>query len=304
MRHAHGGVGLVDVLAARAGGAVGVNPDVLHVDFDLPVVLQHRRHVQGSEGGVPPGVGVEGADANQAMDALFPAQVAVGVVPVHLEGNGLDARLVALQVIQQRDLETHFLTVAHVHPVEHLRPVLGFGAARAGVEGQHGVALVIIPAHQRFQRQRVHMAAQPGQLVFRFAGGGLVVFLLRQLDHHLQVVPLAAEVVIMADFPFQGRNPLVDVGGTLHVIPKAGRGHFLAQLNQLALHQGDVQPVPDFLELFPHLPQALLDFLQAYNHAFSFLIARRRSGRGSACISSRCRRGRGCFCRSSRPVSF
>ena len=38
VRHAHGAVGAVDVLAARAARAVGVDAHILHVDFKVLIV--------------------------------------------------------------------------------------------------------------------------------------------------------------------------------------------------------------------------------------------------------------------------
>ena len=135
MRHTHGGGGLVHVLSARAGGVVGIHAHVLHVDDDIAlVVVQNGRDVQRGEGGVAARVGVKGADAHQAVHALLAAQVAVGMVAADLEGHGLHAGLVAVQVVQHLHGEAHLLAVAGVHAVEHLRPVLGLGAARTRME--------------------------------------------------------------------------------------------------------------------------------------------------------------------------
>ena len=71
-------------------------------------------------------------------------RIAVGVVARDLEGDGLDARLVALQQVELLDLEAHALAEAGVHAVEHLRPVLRLGAARAGVQRQNAVAGVVL----------------------------------------------------------------------------------------------------------------------------------------------------------------
>ena len=45
MRHAHGAVGLVDVLAAGAGGAHRIDADILHVELHIDVFrLREHRH--------------------------------------------------------------------------------------------------------------------------------------------------------------------------------------------------------------------------------------------------------------------
>ena len=68
---ADGGVGLVDVLAACAAGAVGVDAEVFVLDLDVDVVLQLGHYVQSGEGGVAALVGVEWRDAHEAVDAAL-----------------------------------------------------------------------------------------------------------------------------------------------------------------------------------------------------------------------------------------
>src|SRR6185437_3055484 len=52
--HAHGAVGLVDVLAARPGRAVGVDAEILVLDLDFDLVVDH---------GIDPGRGKAGVAA-------------------------------------------------------------------------------------------------------------------------------------------------------------------------------------------------------------------------------------------------
>ena len=67
---------------------------------------------------------------------MLPAEIAVGVLALDHNGGGLDARLVALLIVHDLIGEAVALGPAGVHPVEHLGPVLGLGAAGAGVEGR------------------------------------------------------------------------------------------------------------------------------------------------------------------------
>jgi len=60
MGDADGRVGLVDVLAARAGRAVGVHAQVVGIDDDGVVLLDFRHYFQGGERGVPARGGVKG----------------------------------------------------------------------------------------------------------------------------------------------------------------------------------------------------------------------------------------------------
>ena len=86
------------------------------------------------ERGVAAGVGVEGRLAHEPVDAGLGAQHAVGVVAADLDGRALDAGDLALGLLEQFRLETAALGVTQVHALEHRRPVLRLGAARAGLD--------------------------------------------------------------------------------------------------------------------------------------------------------------------------
>ncbi len=122
--------GLVDVLAARARGAIRVDAAVALVDVDLDAVVDHRIDPDGGEARVPARVRIERRDAHQAMHARFGLQPAVGVVALDHDGRGLDARLVAGRLLDHLDVEFPALRPAHVHAQQHARPVAAFGAAR------------------------------------------------------------------------------------------------------------------------------------------------------------------------------
>src|SRR5690606_18557160 len=74
VRDAHGGIGLVDVLAARAAGPVGVDPQVGGVDVDLDRFIDFGVDEHTGEGGVPAVGGIEGAFAHQPVHARFRTQ--------------------------------------------------------------------------------------------------------------------------------------------------------------------------------------------------------------------------------------
>ena len=68
--------------------------------------------------------GVEGRDANEAMDPGFSGEEAEGEVAADGEGGGLDAGLVAVLDFVDLDFEVLALAPADVHAHEHLGPVL------------------------------------------------------------------------------------------------------------------------------------------------------------------------------------
>ena len=92
---------------------------------------------------MPASGGVERGDADQAVHAGLALEMAVGVLPGHLDRGRLDARLLAREQVDHLRLEAGPLRPAQVHAHEHLGPVLRLGAARSGVDGEDGVLLVL-----------------------------------------------------------------------------------------------------------------------------------------------------------------
>ena len=148
VRDAHRRIRHVDVLAAGARGAEGVDAQIVELDVDLDLVVHLRVDEHRGERGVPPRVGVERRDAHQPVHADFRLQQAVGVLAVDLEGDRLDARAFALQPVGDHGLEALALGPAQVHAQQHLGPVLAFGAAGAGVDGDDGAARVVFAGEQ------------------------------------------------------------------------------------------------------------------------------------------------------------
>ena len=139
------------MLAAGAGRAEDVHLDVLLADVDLDGVVDVGIDEHRGERGVPPRLGIVRRDPDQPVDALLRLEVAVGVFALDLDRDRLDARLFPRQQVEHRDLEAVPLRPAHVHPHEHLGPVLRLGAAGAGMDRE-----------QRVPARRRAPAASPG----------------------------------------------------------------------------------------------------------------------------------------------
>jgi anaerobic selenocysteine-containing dehydrogenase len=105
MRDPNGRLGFVDVLPAGPRSAVGVDADIFVLDDDIDVVVDFGGDHDGSKGGVPFGVGVERADAYQAVDAVFDLEIAVGVLPFDDDGRILDPGLLAALIVKRFDAE-------------------------------------------------------------------------------------------------------------------------------------------------------------------------------------------------------
>src|SRR3712207_1296990 len=71
VRDPHRGVRLVDVLAAGAGGPVGVDLQVVVLDLHVAGLLDDRRHLDAREGGLAAVGRVERREAHQPVHALL-----------------------------------------------------------------------------------------------------------------------------------------------------------------------------------------------------------------------------------------
>ena len=92
MGDAHRAFGLVDMLAAGAGGAIDVDAHILFRDVDLDGLVDHRIDGDAGERCVPPRVGIERRDAHQPVHAGFGLQPAIGILALDQQGGGFDAR--------------------------------------------------------------------------------------------------------------------------------------------------------------------------------------------------------------------
>jgi hypothetical protein len=173
------------------------------------------------------------AHAHQPVHAVLTLEVAIGVVPLDEDGRGLDARLVAVLVVQQLIGKAVALGPTGIHAVEHLRPVLGLGAAGAGVESEDGVVGVIFPGEQGRQAAVADLLFQGlialGHLV-QLAG---VILLLGHFAQGQGVLPVGDQVVILLDLILQPLDLLGNALAALHIVPKALLLRLDLQLGQL-----------------------------------------------------------------------
>ncbi len=77
---------------------------------------------------------------------------------------------------------------AQIHPHQVLGEVGGVGAARLGVDRDEGLAFVVLPGQEGTHLELVDLLAQGREVALRLGAGRLVVFTVRQLEHHPGVV--------------------------------------------------------------------------------------------------------------------
>ncbi len=222
MRDADRAVGLVDVLAAGAGRAIGVDAAIAFVDLDVDAVVDDGIDPDGREARVAARGAVIGRDADQPVHARLRFQPAIGVVALDENGRRLDARFLAVMALDELDLVAALFGPARVHAEQHLRPVLAFGAAGAGMDLDIGVVGVGLAGEQRLDLGRARLVARGLQRGLGLGDDGVVAFGLAHLDQFEIVVEGGFELAVAADRFLQPRalaHHVLRGGG---VVPEVG----------------------------------------------------------------------------------
>ena len=223
--HADSRTRLVDVLAAGTGGAEVIDADVVHVDFDIDIIRQFRHDIDSRKGRVAPGCSIKRRNADQAMDAFFRFQIAIGVFTFDAESGALDARFIAGLHIQDSQFIAIAFGPAGIHADEHLRPVLGFRTAGTGVEGNEGVALVVFAGQEEPHFPLLDILEQVVVLLFNIFGKGSIAVFHGHFQILAEVVSFADEFFVTFDFRLEKRRFLGNLLGLIRVIPEGRVTH-------------------------------------------------------------------------------
>jgi hypothetical protein len=241
---AHRRLDLVHVLPALAAGAHRRDLDVLGLHLDVDLVVHVRGDIDGGEGRLPRVIGVEGAHAHEAVHAVLGAQVAVGRGAGDGDGHVVDAGLVALLVVDDLGLVAASLAEAQVHAHEHRRPVLGVGAARAGLDAQDGVAAIGRAGEHAIELGLAELLIDARDLRLGVGDDRLVIFGGAELEVLGRVLDLPTELVRHLQLGFDGRALAQDALGLVVVVPEPwGQGH-LGEIFELSLEPRDVKDAP------------------------------------------------------------
>ena len=122
------------------------------------------------------------------MHARFGAQITVGPLARYAQGDALDARLVARLQIQNLSLVATAGRPAHVHPLQHLGPVLRFGAAGAGIDAHDGALPVVGAGEHAGELHLAHSVLDTRQHTCRLGSRGLVLGFVGQFHQNPRVL--------------------------------------------------------------------------------------------------------------------
>jgi hypothetical protein len=181
---------------------------------------------------VAPGVGVEGALADEAVDAGFGAQEAVGVFAADLDRGALDAGHFAFGFFEQFDLETLALAIAQVHPFEHAGPVLGFGAAGAGLDFDEARVAVHRVVEHAAEFEFADAVFKGGGVGFDGLHRFFVVFRRGKVEQIPAVGQTLIDFLQIDDDAFEGLLFLAEFLGAGGVVPDFGVFELFADFDQ------------------------------------------------------------------------
>jgi hypothetical protein len=128
-------------------------------------------------------VRIIGADPDQAVHPAFGLGIAIGVLALDQQSRRLDARLLAGMIVDQLDLHAVALGPARVHALQHLGPVLAFGAAGAGIDLDIGVVGVGLAGKKGGNLVLLRLVGKLGERGDRVVDQRLVAFRFGKLDH-------------------------------------------------------------------------------------------------------------------------
>ena len=133
---------------------------------------------------------------------------------------------------------------AGVHAQQHLRPVLGFGAARTGVDLQDGVLVVLLAGEQHDQFRLVQQGIQ-AVLLFRQGFQGLVLAAFHsQFQPFVHVVMAGLEGIEAGDLILQLALFAQQGGQGLGIVPGIGAGKFRFDGGKTLFAGRDVKDAP------------------------------------------------------------
>ena len=233
---ADGGVGGVDGLAAVAAGAVDVDFEVFWIDLDL-VEGDLREDFDEGKAGLAEVVGVEWAEADEAVDAVFAFKTTVGVWGFELDDAGFNAGFVGLLALESRCFDVVFLCPTEIHALEHFGEVLCVEAADAGSEAENCIAFVVGTGETEELFKLEEIGFDGGELVGDFGleaeVGDFEEFVeVGELDFHR--LPGLDEVVELIEF--------VDFGaGVVGLVPDFGVVGFGFEFSGDGEFGGDVE---------------------------------------------------------------
>lgn len=114
-------------------------------------------------------VGIKGRDPDQPVDTRFLAKVSERKITLHPDGDTLYPGLLSRHRVEDLGFIAFAFGVSQVHPQEHLGPVLGFGPASAGMDGEESVTVVVLFEKKSLEFSLFEAFRQVGKSLFQLS---------------------------------------------------------------------------------------------------------------------------------------
>ena len=187
---------------------------------------------------------VERADPNQPVDAALGAEVAVGGPAVDGDGDALDARFLALGLVEDLGGEAMALGPAEVHPEQHLRPIGGLRTAGTGADRHEGVAVVVFAAEQQVSPSHGILGLEVARLAGNVVEDALVGLFLGEVEELERGLCPRLEVAPEGQLLSQTLGLAQDSLGGALIVPESGHTYLGVETREAALLGGEVKDAP------------------------------------------------------------
>ena len=192
------------------------------LDLDDDAVIDHRIDPDAGEAGMPARAGIVGRDPNEAVNAGFRLEPAIGVVALDHERGALDPGLVAIRPFDDVDLVLPALGPSAVHALEHVRPVLALGATGPGMDLDIGVEAIGFAGQEGLDLAARSFLLDGANAILAFQNGILVAFHLAELDQRDGIVQMLRELPDRSHGLFEGAAFTHDLLRRLRIVPEVG----------------------------------------------------------------------------------
>jgi hypothetical protein len=137
------------------------------------------------------------------MHAALGFQPAIGIDPADLDGRRFEPGALAGALFEPLDLVAMRLGPAHIHPQQHLGPILRLGAAGAGMDFEISVVAVGLARQQAFELALLCLVAQLFEVRLGFGDDLAVALAFAELDQLQRLIDLALDAAVALDRALQ-----------------------------------------------------------------------------------------------------
>jgi hypothetical protein len=164
------------------------------------------------------------------MHAGLSRQESVCVFALNFESHALDSRFLSWLIVDNLSLEFAAFAPSDVHAQKHLRPILRFSSARAGVNRADGIARVVLTGEQRFAFGGYDLMFEPAEQFPQLVQRRFILF--RKFKEHAGVGDFAFEFHLPLDGPLHAAALLQKFLRGFLISPEVRRGRLRFDLFQ------------------------------------------------------------------------